>query len=74
MLLNQNGKSNLNKKIPNPQAINNAVTPPNHVYYEAKNFYNDLDTESDYYLKLSKIGEKNIFVRKDEVNDSENIR
>jgi len=50
------------------------MTPPSHVYFEAKSFYNDLDNENDYYLKLSKIGEKNIFVRKDEINDPENIR
>jgi len=50
------------------------MTPPSHVYFEAKSFHNNLDNENDYYLKLSKIGEKNIFVRKDEINDPENIR
>ena len=74
ILLNPSGRLNSTKQIPNPQATNNAMTPPSHVYFEAKSFHNNLDNENDYYLKLSKIGEKNIFVRKDEINDPENIR
>ena len=38
-------------------------------YFEAKHFFNDLDTPSDYYLKVSST-EKNIFVRKDKVDDN----
>ena len=75
MLLSLDGKpKSNNKSLPNPQATNNALTPPSHVYHDAKYFHNDLDNENDYYLKNSKIGEKNIFVRKDEINDPENIR
>lgn len=75
MLLNLDGKSkSSNKSIPNPQATNNAVTPPSHVYYDAKYFHNDLDNQNDYYLKLCNNGGERVFVRKDEIDDPENIR
>ena len=38
-------------------------------YFEAKHFFNDLDIPDDYYLRVSPI-EKNIFVRKDEIDDN----
>ena len=64
MLLNQNGKSNLNRsKIPTQETIN---------YFEAKVFYNDLDDPENYYLKVSS-SEKNVFVRKDEVEKNGNL-
>ena len=42
-------------------------TQPNNVrYFKARYFYNDLDDAENYYLKVSS-SEKNVFVRKDEV-------
>ena len=38
-------------------------------HFEARMFYNDLDTPDDYYLRVSST-EKNKFVRKDEVDDN----
>ena len=48
-------------------------TQPNNVrYFKAKYFYNDLDDPENYYLKVSS-SEKNVFVRKDEVEKNGNI-
>ena len=64
MLLNQNGKSNLNQsKTKTKETIN---------YFEAKMFYNDLNDPENYYLKVSS-SEKNVFVRKNEVEKNGNL-
>ena len=60
MLLNHNGKSNLNQsKTKTQETIK---------YFEAKMFYNDLNDPENYYLKVSS-NSKNVFVRKDEVTN-----
>jgi len=38
-------------------------------YFDAKHFYNDLDNQEDYYLKITP-GKEHEFVRKDEVDDN----
>jgi|TARA_B110000495_G_scaffold184926_1_gene182330 hypothetical protein len=35
-------------------------------YFDAKHFFNDLDNQEDYYLKITP-GKEHEFVRKDEV-------
>ena len=60
MLLDQNGKSNLNQsKTKIQEKIN---------YFEAKMFYNDLNDPENYYLRVSS-NSKNVFVRKDTITD-----
>ena len=60
MLLDQNGKSNLNQsKTKTQEKIN---------YFEAKMFYNDLNDPENYYLRVSS-NSKNVFVRKDTITD-----
>jgi hypothetical protein len=61
MLLNPSGKPNLKSK--SNQSQSDSVK-----YFEARMFFNDLDNPEDYYLKVSSVG-KNVFVRKDEVNE-----
>jgi len=61
MLLNQNGKSKSRSK-------NKKVTTDDAKYFPAKYFYNDLDNEDEYYLKVSP-SEDNRFVRKDSVDN-----
>ena len=61
MLLNQSGKSKSRSK-------NKKVTTDDARYFPARHFYNDLDNEDDYYLKVS-ASENNRFVRKDEVDN-----
>jgi len=61
MLLNQNGKSKSRSK-------NKKVTTDDAKYFPAKYFYNDLDNEDEYYLKVSP-SEDNRFVRKDAVDN-----
>lgn len=49
-----------------------SVTPesPEDVhYYDAKHFFNDLENQNDYYLKITP-GKEHEFVRKDEVDDN----
>lgn len=41
-------------------------------YFEARYFYNDLDDPENYYLRVSS-SEKNVFVRKDEVEKNGNL-
>ena len=38
-------------------------------YFDTKHFHNDLQNPEDYYLRVSST-EKNIFVRKDEIDDN----
>lgn len=66
MLLNPSGKSNLS------QSKLNKTQPNNVRYFKAKYFYNDLDDPENYYLKVSS-SEKNVFVRKDEVEKNGNL-
>jgi len=61
MLLNQNGKSKSRSK-------NKKVKTDDAKYFPAKYFYNDLDNEDEYYLKVSP-SEDNRFVRKDAVDN-----
>lgn len=50
----------------------NKAQPINVRYFEARYFYNDLDDAENYYLKVSS-SEKNVFVRKDEVENNGNL-
>ena len=38
-------------------------------YFDAKHFFNDLENQDDYYLKITP-GKEHEFVRKDEVDDN----
>ena len=38
-------------------------------YFDAKQFFNDLENQDDYYLKITP-GKEHEFVRKDEVDDN----
>ncbi len=64
MLLNPRGKSNLKSKNQKKNLRSESVQ-----YFEARMFYNDLDNQEDYYLRVSSTS-KNEFVRKDEVDDN----
>ena len=65
MLLNQRGRSNLRRggKKTNPQKSDSVH------YFEAKHFFNDLDNQEDYYLKITP-GKEHEFIRKDEIDDN----
>ena len=48
-------------------------TQPNNVrYFKARYFYNDLDDAENYYLRV-RTSEKNVFVKKDEVEKNGNL-
>ncbi len=64
MLLNPRGKLNLKSKNQKKNLRSESVQ-----YFEARMFYNDLDNQEDYYLRVSSTS-KNEFVRKDEVDDN----
>jgi hypothetical protein len=63
MLSNLRGKLNLRK---NRQTREVPKDDPVH-YFDAKHFFNDLENQEDYYLKITP-GKEHEFVRKDEVN------
>ena len=64
MLLNPRGKLNLKSKNQKKNLRSESVQ-----YFEARMFYNDLDNQEDYYLRVSSTS-KNEFVRKDVVDDN----
>ncbi len=59
MRLNQNGKLNLKKGNQKKNLRSESVH-----YFEARMFFNDLDTPDDYYLRVSSM-KQNEFVKKD---------
>ena len=66
MLSNPSGKLNLSQRKV-------SKTQPNNVrYFKAKYFYNDLDDVENYFLRVCS-SEKNVFVRKDEVEKNGNL-
>ena len=62
-LLNPSGKWKLKKSKPKSQSKQTDVK-----YYDAKYFYNNLENENDYYLRISSC-EENRFIKKNEIDN-----
>ncbi len=66
MLSNPSGRLNLSQSKTTKTQSNNVK------YFKSKYFYNNLNDPENYYLKVSST-EKNVFVRKEEIEKNGNL-